>query len=241
VGTVDPIYLKGFRSIAELRESELRCAAHQLRLKSVAFLGYRDSGMAGSPHNEHPDALTRQTVIEVAGRIVRHIRELKPSVVLTFDPLGVYRHPDHIHVHNATTLAFEKAGDPSFLQDVGAPFAPQALYYHVVSPRILKIAVRLMPLLGVDPTRSGRNRNIDLTQIAAADFPVHVRVNTRTVSRLRDAARACHVSQGGSQFGRGVFGLLLKIFGQKDQFMRAFPKVPDNAKVQGDFFEIAQG
>jgi len=238
VGKVDPAYLKGFESIAALRESELRCAAKQLRLRSLVFLGFRDSGMAGSPHNGHPDAFIRQAVAEVAGHVVKHIRNLKPNVVLTFDPSGVYGHPDHIHIHNATVLAFAKAGDPSFFPDNGEPFAPQALYYHVASQRILKIAVRIMPLLGMDPRRSGRNRNIDLTQIVA-DLPIHVRVNIHPVSRLRDAARACHASQGGIQFGHSVFGRLSKILGESDQFTRAFPELPDDRKVRNDLFDFA--
>jgi LmbE family N-acetylglucosaminyl deacetylase len=226
-------------SIAALRESELRCAAQQLRLRSVVFLGFRDSGTTGSPHNEHPDAFIRQAVTEVAGHVVKHIRNLKPNVVLTFDPAGVYGHPDHIHVHNATVLAFAKASDPSFFPDNGEPFAPQALYYHVASHRILKIAVRIMPLLGMDPRRSGRNRNIDLIQIASAGLPIHVRVNICPVSCLRDAARACHASQGGMQFGHSVLDRLSKIFGESDLFTRAFPELPGGRKVRNDLFDLA--
>jgi len=46
---------------------------------------------------------------EVAGKVVKYIRELKPDIVLTFDPIGGYRHPDHIHIQQATVLAFEKS------------------------------------------------------------------------------------------------------------------------------------
>ncbi len=70
--------------------------------------------MPGSEDNKHPDAQINHSIDEVAGRIVKYIRELKPDIVLTFDPIGGYKHPDHIHVHQATRLAFEKADDPSF-------------------------------------------------------------------------------------------------------------------------------
>src|SRR5512139_368973 len=112
-GEMDPEHLDGFESIAEKRESELRCAAENLGLKEVFFLPYRDSGMPGSPDNLHPRAQINAPLEEVAGRVVKFIRELKPDVVLTFDPIGGYRHPDHIHIHNATVLAFEKADDAS--------------------------------------------------------------------------------------------------------------------------------
>ena len=54
VGEVDPEYLENFESIAERRESELRCAANKLGLSGVHFLDYRDSGMPGSEDNQHP-------------------------------------------------------------------------------------------------------------------------------------------------------------------------------------------
>ena len=55
-GEVDEQLLSGKRSIAELRENELRCAAQKLGLAGVHFLGYRDSGMAGSGWRERPES-----------------------------------------------------------------------------------------------------------------------------------------------------------------------------------------
>jgi len=52
-GRSGPEMLKGFNSIADLRESELRCAAGYLGLKEVFFLDYRDSGMPGSADNQN--------------------------------------------------------------------------------------------------------------------------------------------------------------------------------------------
>ena len=108
-GTVDEEYMRGFSSTAEMRTDELMRAAQHLSLKDVFFLGYRDSGMPGTEENKHPDAQINHTIDEVAGRVVKYIRELKPDVVLTHDPIGGYKHPDHIHIHHATKLAFEKA------------------------------------------------------------------------------------------------------------------------------------
>ena len=73
VGDVDPKHLEGFSSVAELREGELRCAAGHLGLKDVFFLDYRDSGMPGSPDNQHPDAQVAHPVEEVAGKVVRDV------------------------------------------------------------------------------------------------------------------------------------------------------------------------
>ena len=208
VGTVDAEYLKEHGSIAELRGGELRCAAEQLGLKEVFFLGYRDSGMPGSPDNRNPEALVAHSLDEVAGRIVEYIRKLKPDVVVTFDPIGGYRHPDHIHIHQASTLAFERSDDPAFHPQAGAPFKPRALYYSVFPHKFLRILTRLMPLVGVDPRRFGRNKDIDLKALTAFDFPVDVRIDTRSVAAVKTAASACHASQGGTAMRHGLMGFV---------------------------------
>ena len=113
VGTADAESMKGFSSVGDMRWAELECAARVLGLAGVVHLGYRDSGMAGSPDNQHPDSLAMAPLEQAAGRVVKVIRELKPEVVITHDPLGGYRHPDHIAVHRATVAAFKAAGDAS--------------------------------------------------------------------------------------------------------------------------------
>ncbi len=118
VGTVAPEMLEGHASVGDLRQSELECAAGHLGLAGVHFLGYRDSGMQGSPDNRHPQALVAASLDKVAADIVTWIRRLRPQVVITFDPIGGYHHPDHIACHNATRLAFEAAGDPARYPDV---------------------------------------------------------------------------------------------------------------------------
>jgi len=236
-GTVDEEYMRGFSSTAEMRTDELMRAAQQLGLKDVFFLGYRDSGMPGMEENKHPDAQINHSIDEVAGRVVRYIRELKPEVVLTHDPIGGYKHPDHIHIHNATKLAFEKADDASFHPEAGSPFKPRALYYQVFSRGILRLSVRLMPLFGKDPTKFGRNGDVNLLELAEVDFPIHVRLDIRPVMDIKRKASAQHASQGGAQVRRGWMGLAAKIFGEREEYMRAYPPVANGKhKVSNDLF-----
>jgi LmbE family N-acetylglucosaminyl deacetylase len=236
-GTVDSEHLEGFKDKAELRTDELNRAAKILGLKGVFFLGYRDSGMVGTDDNKHPEAQINHSIDEVAGRIVKYIRELKPDIVLTFDPIGGYRHPDHIHVHKATVLAFENADEASFHPEAGMPFKPRALYFQVMSRRYLRWAVRLMPLLGRDPTKFGRNQDVNLKELAEVDFPVHVRVDISPVAEIKRQAGSQHLSQGGSQMRRGWMGLLMKLFGEREEYMRAYPPVADgHHKISNDLF-----
>jgi LmbE family N-acetylglucosaminyl deacetylase len=234
VGDVDPEHMQGFSSVAELREGELRCAAKHLRLKNVFFLDYRDSGMPGSPDNQHPAAQVAHSVDEVAGKVVKYIRDIKPDIVLTFDPIGGYRHPDHIHIHNATVLAFEKAADAAFHPESGAPFQSKKLYFHTFPRGFLKLVVRLMPLFGQNPRKFGRNGDIDMKSIAEVNFPTHVKIDISSVQEIKAAASACHASQGGIGMRRGVMGLVIKLFGEREEYMQAYPEIQSGWKVKKD-------
>lgn len=236
-GTVDPEYMQNHKSIAALREGELRCAAEHLGLKEVFFLGYHDSGMPGMDANKDPDAQINHSIDEVAGKVVKYIRELKSDVVLTFDPIGGYRHPDHIHIHQATVMAFEKADDASFHPESGAPFKPRGLYFHVFPHKLLRVATRIMPIFGVDPHKFGRNKDVDLKALVEFDFPVHVKVDIKPVSQVKAEAGACHASQGGTQMRNGLMGLLTRMFGESENYMRAYPPVNGDHKINEDLFQ----
>jgi LmbE family N-acetylglucosaminyl deacetylase len=206
-------------------------------LKEVFFLDYRDSGMPGSEDNKHPNAQINHSVEEVAGKVVRYIRELEPDVVLTFDPIGGYRHPDHIHIQQATTLAFEKATDASFYPEAGSPFKPLALYYHLFPRGFLKWATRLMPLFGMDPRRWGRNKDIDLKSLVEVEFPTHARINIRDVIEIKREAGACHASQGGILMRRGLMGIAIRALENHEDYMRVYPPTNGKTKVVKDLFE----
>lgn len=75
-GSSDPEHLEGYASLAERRRDELNCAARSLGLSSVIMLGYRDSGMPGSPANQHPEALAAQPLDAVTARVTREIRQI---------------------------------------------------------------------------------------------------------------------------------------------------------------------
>jgi N-acetyl-1-D-myo-inositol-2-amino-2-deoxy-alpha-D-glucopyranoside deacetylase len=236
LGEMDEDCLDGFSSAAERRESELRCAAKILGLEEVYFLDYRDSGMQGSPDNQHPMALAAQPVEKVAADIIRYIRELRPQVVITFDPVGGYFHPDHIAIHKATVKAFYAAGDPHFLINGLTPFAPKKLYFQTISRAFIRIGVQVLRLLRKDPRKFGKNGDIDLMQIAEVNFPTHAAVDYRSVAKIRDQASACHASQGGKQMAGGLQGWLRNVFSPKETYMRAFPP-PVDGVVETDLFQ----
>jgi LmbE family N-acetylglucosaminyl deacetylase len=192
------------------------------------FLGERPPAGAG----ERP-------LDEVAAKIACYIRQLQPQVVLTFDPIGGYRHPDHIAVHQATVSAFHTAGDPEAFPCEFPAYQPQKLYFHTFPRRMLRWAVRLMPLFGKDPHRFGLNGDVDLVPLAEVDFPVHARINYKEVLDLKEAASACHASQGSMGASSGLMRFAFRRFSGIDQFMRAFP-LPEPGLKERDLFAGVQ-
>jgi LmbE family N-acetylglucosaminyl deacetylase len=223
VGEMSPDLMAGFNTIGEKRENELRCAGDLLGLKSIYFLGYRDSGMPGTADNTHPQALAAQPVERVAEEVAEYIRKIKPQVVITFDPIGGYYHPDHIAIQQATVKAFSLAGEPQFSTDGVEPYSPQKLYFQTMSRGFLRFAVRMMRLLGRDPRKFGTNHDIDMQAIAEVDFPITTKINCKEVAEIRDAASACHASQGGASMGKGIVGWLRRQSANTEVYMRAVP------------------
>ncbi len=236
-GSADPEYMKGYATPGDMRWAELKCASRNLGLADVIYLGYRDSGMAGSEDNKHPQALVMAPVDQVAGRVVEVIRKLKPEVVITADPIGGYRHPDHIAIHNATVKAFHAAGDAKYYPENGLPFQPRKLYFSIFPRGWLKVTVRLLPLFGQDPRHFGRNRDIDLASLVAVNFPVHATIRlTKQAIENREQAAICYASQGGGRQRRtGLLGLVGKFWMARDQYMRAYP--PPDGRQEADLFE----
>jgi LmbE family N-acetylglucosaminyl deacetylase len=113
-----------------VRERELREAMRQIGVSDVRLLGYRDSGMAGSSFAEHPRAFVRVPVETAAARLAAHIRSVRPHVIVTFGPEGLYGHPDHLHMHHAALRAVQLAADPASKgHATSEPWQTPALYF----------------------------------------------------------------------------------------------------------------
>jgi N-acetyl-1-D-myo-inositol-2-amino-2-deoxy-alpha-D-glucopyranoside deacetylase len=93
------------------RVGELRAACAALGVSDHRYLGgvgrWRDSGMAGTPANDHPRALVRGDRAEQVDALAAILAEVRPQVVVTYGPDGGYGHPDHIAAHRITVAACE--------------------------------------------------------------------------------------------------------------------------------------
>lgn len=116
------------------RVGELAAAMKELGVTDHRFLGgpgrYRDSGMMGVEQNHRPGAFWSADVDEAAAHLVGVIREVRPQVLVTYDPDGGYGHPDHIQAHRVATRAAELAADPAVRPDLGAPWEIAKVYWN---------------------------------------------------------------------------------------------------------------
>lgn len=160
--------LGGYRLV----ELERACAA--LGVTDHRFLGgagrYRDSGMMGLPANEHPRAFWGADLDEAARHLLEVIREVRPQVVVTYDEIGGYGHPDHIQTHRVTMRAVELA--------VAAGIGPAKVYWSAIPRSVLEAGLAQLagssdnPFAGVERVEDlpfGTPDDKVSTQIVARD------------------------------------------------------------------------
>lgn len=236
VGEADAELLAHFKSMADLRVSEMRCAMQVLGVKELHFLGYRDSGMPGSPENSHPQAFVQASLEKTGMDIAYYLRKFRPSVVLTSDPMGGYGHPDHIHAYRSVVRALELAADGEILIEGLQPFHPAGVYLNTFPRKFMRLVVKLMPLFGKDPTKFGKNGDINFVEIMQTDFPIHVRIHYGKYTVIREKASACYRSQGGDQQSGFFIAWLERLFSSNEAYMQYFPE-PQSRRVRKDFFD----
>lgn len=117
-------------NIIDIRREEMATAVEALGVEHV-WLGHVDSGLPqGDPLPPLPEGcFALADGVEVATELVGIIREFRPHVIITYDENGGYPHPDHLKVHEASMIAWDRAGDPDFAPETGQPWTPLKLYY----------------------------------------------------------------------------------------------------------------
>jgi N-acetyl-1-D-myo-inositol-2-amino-2-deoxy-alpha-D-glucopyranoside deacetylase len=173
------------------RIGELTTALTALGVEEPNFLGgpghWRDSGMAGTDARHHQrfmDADMREAV----GELVKIIRELRPHVVVTYDPNGGYGHPDHIQTHRVTTAAVEA---PSADDYPGTPWQVPKFYWTVVSRTAM--AAGLDNMNGVPDDWA--LVSIDVLPYEFLDDQISAVIDTRDHLQAKIAALKAHATQ----------------------------------------------
>lgn len=129
-------------SLGAHRVGELAAAMAELGVTDHRFLGgpgrYRDSGMMGAPQNRRPEAFWSADVDEAAAYLVEVIREVRPQVLVTYDPNGGYGHPDHIQAHRVAMRGAELAAEAAYRRDLGEPHEVGKIYWNRVPRSVVE-------------------------------------------------------------------------------------------------------
>lgn len=189
--------------VAALRRRELEASRRALGVRHLVCLGYRDSGMAGWPSNDAPNAFSNLDVESAAAPLVDIMRRYRPDVVVTYDDFGFYGHPDHIQAHRITLAALDATG------------LPAKLYFPAVRRSRLPAFRERMVQAGLEPP------SFDDERFGSPDELIAATVDCRDHAHAKLAALQAHASQGENLFFLR-FGItdFTEIFGV-EEFVRA--------------------
>jgi len=126
------------------REIELADAMKALGVSDHRFLGYptakfRDSGMMGTEPNNRPDVFWQADLDSTAKILVEVIEEIKPHILITYDEIGGYGHPDHIKAHLVAMRAAELSN-----------WQIQKIYWNTMPKSVLAEGIAKMKEIGSD-------------------------------------------------------------------------------------------
>ena len=173
-------------SLGDHRVEELAVAMKALGISDHRFLGegrikYRDSGMMGTEPNNRPDVFWQANFDDATHDLVKVMEEVKPHVLITYDEIGGYGHPDHIQAHRVAMSAAEKSA-----------WNIQKIYWNVMPKSVIQEGIDAMKKIGSD--FFGAESAEDLP-FAKDDSFVHAMVDGNAyVEQKMDAMRA-HATQ----------------------------------------------
>jgi len=208
--------------LAEVRTEELRRACEILGVDRQEFLGYRDSGMAGTPSNDNPECFARSGLHEAARRLVEILKQERPDVVVTYTPDGTYGHPDHIRAHQVAVAALE-------ILDREEGWKPAKFYLQAIPRRAM---MELFKSFG-----GGEAGDEIATRIAGInDDDITTWVDVKPYVERKRAAFAAHVSQNDpkSPFATMAAQIYEAVFGNETFILYRGRAVPGR---ESDLFE----
>lgn len=172
--------------LGEHRIKELAEAMQALGIRDHRFLAegdkiYRDSGMMGTEPNNRPDVFWQADLEEAANYLVAVIEEVKPHVLITYDEIGGYGHPDHIQAHRVAMRASEKAN-----------WRIQKIYWNTMPKSVLAESMEKMKEIGSDFFGA---ESVDDLPFAKDDKFVTTLVDANSCVEKKMAAMKAHLTQ----------------------------------------------
>ncbi len=200
------------QSVAQIRLAELREACKHLGVTDLEMLGYHDSGMPDWEYKNRPDAFCNVPQDEVAARIGGLIERYRPQIVITYDDLGAYQHPDHVHASRCAQAA------------VAATGIPDKLYLTAMRRSTWRTLWDALREQGVEVPDVRQIPEEALRQIEERERQITTNVDIRSVLDRKRAALFSHASQiRESWFAKVPPEIGEQVFG-RESFIRAMDK-----------------
>lgn len=237
VGEISDPALSTPETLWYTRELELRAAMAQIGVRDVRYLGFRDSGMVGTPENEDPRSLHQQPPHVGIPAVLAIMREVRPHFVFTWQPDGGYGHPDHIAIHMHTVAAFEACNDASAYPEAGESWSPQRLYWGARTMRRMAEVRFEMERRGLLPEPMNEDTRARLqAALEAPEAPASVVIDTCDLIAAKRRSSSMHRSQFGenSMWARVPDDLQAQVYGE-ERFWQARPEWREGDAAHSDF------
>ena len=164
------------------RELELADAMKALGIKDHRFLGhFRDSGMMGTDANNRADTFWLADLDSAARLLVEIIEEVKPHILITYDEIGGYGHPDHIKAHLVAMRASELS-----------QWQIQKIYWNTMPKSVIAAGITAMKAIGSDFFGTD---NVDDIPFAKDDSFVTTLIDGNEFVEAKMAAMKAHETQ----------------------------------------------
>jgi N-acetyl-1-D-myo-inositol-2-amino-2-deoxy-alpha-D-glucopyranoside deacetylase len=188
------------------RFGELKVAMEILGVTDFVRLGgdgrYRDSGMA---YDAEGRAISRDVLregifwtadlLEAANELVPVIRDRRPQVLITYNEVGNYGHPDHIQAHRVAMYATQLAGVPSYRRDLGEPWTVTRVYWSTISKSQVLAGLQALRDAGDTETFQELDPEGPLSSLMSDDADIAVEIDGTPWVAQKLAAMRAHATQ----------------------------------------------
>lgn len=188
------------------RIGELAEAMRALGVTDHRWLGgegrYRDTGMvyaadgsATAPPEVRKDTFWAADLREAADYLAPVVREVRPQVLVTYDPWGAYGHPDHVQAHRVAMYAAVLAGVPSYRPDLGEAWTVAKVYWTATRESRLREGLRRLRDMGEESPFGAMDPEGPLPAFVLADEYVTTEVDGSAYAERKLAALYAHATQ----------------------------------------------
>jgi N-acetyl-1-D-myo-inositol-2-amino-2-deoxy-alpha-D-glucopyranoside deacetylase len=163
---------------------------------------YRDSGMA---YDAEGGAIARDVLregifwtadlLEAANELVPVIRDRRPQVMITYNEVGNYGHPDHIQAHRVAMYATQLAGVPSYRRDLGEPWTVARVFWSTMSKSRMMVGIQALRDAGDIETYQDFDPDGPVSSFISDDMDIAVEIDGRPWVAQKIAAMQAHATQ----------------------------------------------